>query len=59
MCGGDPLFPEDNDQIVSVTSQQGTSYEKYRILGVDHLTVLGDPNTGTKIQEWLEKTWQD
>ncbi|MCL5024394.1 MAG: lipase family protein [Nitrospirae bacterium] len=50
-----PMFLEDNDRVVSVTSQKGTSDEQYRIFGVDHLTVLGDPRTATKIQEWLEK----
>jgi len=50
-----PLFSEDNDRIVSISSQQGTSDEHYRIFGIDHLTVLGDPKTSTKIQEWLEK----
>jgi hypothetical protein len=50
-----PMFAEDNDRVVSVSSQQGTSNEQYRIFGVDHLTVLGDSKTVAKIQEWLEK----
>ena len=56
-CGYKPdfVFLEDNDRIVSVSSQQGFSVGQYHIFGVDHLTVLGDPKTATKIQEWLEK----
>ncbi len=50
-----PMFSEDNDRIVSISSQQGSSVEHYRIFGVDHLTVLGNPQTATKISEWLDK----
>jgi hypothetical protein len=51
----DSLFLEDNDRIVSISSQKGGAYEYYRVFNADHLSVLGQEATVIKIKEWLDE----
>jgi pimeloyl-ACP methyl ester carboxylesterase len=49
------IFSEENDRIVSMQSQSAFALQQVKILGVDHITVLGNSETIKKVQELLEK----